>query len=232
LDFTKYFKEYEKIVILADTAFEKVKNEYSECMKCRINCSDCCFAVFDIGLVEALYINHHFNDKIGGVKKEIIIAKANKADRRAYKLKRRAYKDIENGKDQDEIIAKMAFERIECPLLTEDKLCSLYKYRPITCRLYGIPIHIGGITHTCGRTGFEEKKKYKTIKIEILQKKLYELSAQITHDIKSKYPNLFQMLVPVSMALLTEYNEELLGITQNNGRSNLRDKRRTSFRKT
>jgi len=214
LDFTKYFKEYEKIAAMADNAFEQVKQEYSECMRCRINCADCCHAVFDIGLIEALYINRHFNDKIGGANKDIIIAKANKADRKVYKLKKQAYKDVQEGKDEQEIIAKMAFQRIECPLLTEDKLCSLYEYRPITCRLYGIPTHIGGITHACGRTGFEEKKEYKTIKIEILQQKLYELSAKITKDINSKYPDLFQMLIPVSMALLMEYNKETLGVVQ------------------
>jgi len=112
-------------------------------------------------------------------------------------------------------VIRMSLERIECPLLTEDKLCSLYDYRPITCRLYGIPIHIGGIAHTCGRTGFEESKKYKTVKIEILQQKLYEFSAKITKDIKSKYPDLFKMLIPVSMALLTKYNEETFGVAIN-----------------
>ena len=214
MDFTKYFKEYEQIVALANNAFEQVKNEYPECMRCRINCADCCHAVFDIGLIEALYINHHFNDKLGGANKDVIIEKANKADRTAYKLKRQAYKDVQNGKAEEEIIAKMALERIECPLLSEDKLCSLYEYRPITCRLYGIPIHIGGITHTCGRTGFEEKKEYQTVKIEILQQKLYELSAKVTKNINSKYPDLFQMLIPVSMALLADYNEETLGVAQ------------------
>ncbi len=215
MDFTKYFKEYEKIVAIADNAFEQVKQEYPECMSCRINCADCCHAVFDIGLIEALYINWHFNDKIGGANKDFIIEKANKADRKAYQLKKRAYKEVEDGKDEQEVVIRMSLERIECPLLTEDKLCSLYDYRPITCRLYGIPIHIGGIAHTCGRTGFEESKKYKTVKIEILQQKLYEFSAKITKDIKSKYPDLFKMLIPVSMALLTKYNEETFGVAIN-----------------
>ncbi|MBW1616785.1 MAG: YkgJ family cysteine cluster protein [Deltaproteobacteria bacterium] len=215
MDFTKYFKEYENIVATADNAFEQVKQAYPECMSCRINCADCCYAVFDIGLIEALYINWHFNDKIGGANRDFIIGKANKADRKAYQLKKRAYKEVKDGKNEQEVVVKMSLERIECPLLTEYKLCALYDYRPITCRLYGIPIHIGGLAHTCGRTGFEENKEYKTVKIEILQQKLYDLSVKVIKDIKSKHPDLFKMLIPVSMALLTEYNEEALGVPIN-----------------
>eukprot|EP00362_Geleiidae_sp_MMETSP1317_P000300 CAMPEP_0201285886 /NCGR_PEP_ID=MMETSP1317-20130820/113968_1 /ASSEMBLY_ACC=CAM_ASM_000770 /TAXON_ID=187299 /ORGANISM="Undescribed Undescribed, Strain Undescribed" /LENGTH=86 /DNA_ID=CAMNT_0047612029 /DNA_START=2380 /DNA_END=2640 /DNA_ORIENTATION=- len=68
------------------------------------------------------------------------------------------------------------------------------------------------MSHSCGRSGFEEKKNYKTVNIEVVQKQLYEISSQVVVDIKSKYVQLAQMLIPVSMALLTEYNEETLGI--------------------
>ncbi len=213
MDFTKYFKKYEKIVALTENAFSKVKNEHVEYIRCKIGCSDCCHAVFDIGFIEALYINHHFHDKIGGVKKELEIEEANKADRLAYKLKKKAYKEVEKGKKEEvEVIAEMALERIKCPLLNSENMCDLYNYRPITCRLYGIPISIGNMSHTCGRSGFEEKKKYPTIKLEILQQKLYELSSEVVIDIKSKYSRMGEMLVPVSMALLTNYDEDFLGV--------------------
>ncbi len=215
LDFSKYFIEYEKLAALADKIFERVKNEYPKNYKCEITCCDCCYALFDIGFVEALYINHHFNEKFKEEKerRESIIEKANKADRVIYKLKKKSYKEVfENKKDENEIVLNMSLERIKCPLLNEENKCDLYEYRPIICRLYGIPISISGMSHTCGRSDFEEKKEYQTVKLEVLQKRLYEISFEIIQEIKSKYSKLAEMLVPVSMALLTDYNEEFLGL--------------------
>ena len=44
------------------------------------------------------------------------------------------------------------------------------------------------------------------------QEKLFEISKNLVKEIKSRYVNMGDMLVPLSMALLTEYNEEYLGV--------------------
>ena len=83
-DFTSYFKKYEELVSKADDAFERVKQAYAECVKCEEKCTDCCYALFDLTLIEALYINYKFNEKIKGSEKEAaLLEKANQADRRA-----------------------------------------------------------------------------------------------------------------------------------------------------
>ena len=56
LDLTPYFKKYEALVEKADEAFERVKAAYAECVKCEEKCADCCFALFDLTLIEALTI--------------------------------------------------------------------------------------------------------------------------------------------------------------------------------
>ena len=106
----------------------------------------------------------------------------------------------------------MASERIRCPLLNDENLCSLYEYRPITCRFYGIPTSIGGKGHTCGKSGFVEGKQYPTVNLDIIHKRLYELSDELVKKIKSRHIKMAEMLVPLSMSLLTVYNEEYLGI--------------------
>ena len=63
LPIEKYFNKYEGLVKLVDEAFVRVKNEYGDLVKCEKGCSDCCFAIFDITFIEAMYINHHFNQK-------------------------------------------------------------------------------------------------------------------------------------------------------------------------
>ena len=65
-DFTPYFKKYEALVSKSDEAFERVRKAYAECVKCEEKCADCCYALFDLTLVEALYINYKFNEQLKG----------------------------------------------------------------------------------------------------------------------------------------------------------------------
>ena len=223
IDFTPFFKQYEEVLAMADKVFERVKSEHSECVKCKTTCSDCCNALFDLYLIEALYINDKFNKKFKDGERERIVEKSNTADRTIHKLKRKAYKDLESGKDENELLTKMAEERVRCPLLNDDDMCDLYEYRPITCRLYGIPISIGGASHTCGLSAFAEGKQYPTVNLEKIQNKLYEISVDLVKEIKSRHVKLADVLVPLSMALLTIYDEEYLGIGDIN-RGDTKDK--------
>jgi len=211
-DFTPYFDKYEELVSKADGAFERVKQAYAECVKCEEKCADCCFALFDLTLIEALYINHKFNEKIKGSDKAELLEKANQADRKVHKLKRKAYKDLQAGKSEDEILAELARERVRCPLLNETQLCDLYDNRPLTCRFYGIPTAIGGKGHTCGKSGFEKGERYPTVNLDAVNSQLQQISAELIRDLKSRHLKLSDMLVPLSMALLSTYDDEYLGL--------------------
>lgn len=212
-DITPFFKQYEELAAMAGGVFERVKKEHPECVKCATHCSDCCHALFDLTLIEALYINHQFKKKFKGKERDGLLDRSDSADRKVYKIKKKAFKDLEAGKKEDDILVEMAKKRVKCPLLNDKEECDLYEYRPITCRLYGIPTSIGNTAHTCGMSGFVEGKQYPTVKLDIIQSKLYEISAELVKAIKSKHVKIADMLVPLSMALLTDYNEECLGIT-------------------
>jgi Fe-S-cluster containining protein len=147
-----------------------------------------------------------------GRAKADLIDKANAADRSVYKLKRAAFKAKEAGKSEDEILEDLAAERIRCPLLNDEEQCDMYAYRPITCRLYGIPTAIGGKGHTCGLSGFEPGAAYPTVNLDRIQEKLYEISEQFQKAIKSRHVKLATLLMPLSMALLAEYDETYLGV--------------------
>lgn len=212
IDFTPCFEKYKALLAKADEMFAQVKKEFPECVTCEIKCADCCHALFDLTLIEAIYINHRFNKMFEGQKKEAIIEKSNRADRKTYMIKRKAFKDKEAGKNEVEILMELAAERVRCPLLNEDDMCDLYEYRPITCRLYGIPTSTGGIGHTCGKSAFVEGKPYPTANLDVIQKKLYEISAEFVSQIRTRHVKMADILVPVSMAILTDYNEDYLGV--------------------
>ena len=62
------FKKYEAFVEQLDGVFETVRQQYSDCVKCKLECADCCHALFDLSLVEALYINSKFFETVVGEK--------------------------------------------------------------------------------------------------------------------------------------------------------------------
>ena len=214
LDLTPYFKKYEALVEKADDAFERVREAYGDCVKCKEKCADCCYALFDLTLIEALYINYKFKEKFKGTEKSELLEKANRADRRIHKLKRKAHKDFQAGKSEAEILDEMAVERIRCPLLNEQELCDLYDNRPLTCRFYGIPTAIGGQGHTCGLSGFKKGQKYPTANLDAVHNQLQQISAELLRDIQSRNIRLADMLVPLSMALVSDYDDVYLGIAE------------------
>jgi Fe-S-cluster containining protein len=214
IDLEPFFEKYEALLKAADAVFEKVRSEYPDCVKCSEGCSDCCHALFDLTLIEALYINHHFNKayRDRAADKDAIIEKANVADRTVYRIKRDAYKAVESGASEEDVLAELAKKRIRYPLLNAQELCSLYENRPITCRFYGIPTAIGGKGHTCGRSAFAPGEQYPTVNLDLIHQRLYQISDELVKALKTRYSKMSEMLVPLSMALLTVYDEEYLGI--------------------
>ena len=209
-DFSEFFKEYESLVAQVDAVFQKVSSNFPAEVKCRQGCSDCCHALFDVTLVEAMYLNAKFAELDEDIRNAILI-EADKADRKAYRFKRQASKDAEEV-DQSEILLRTAKERLRCPLLDQDDRCSLYASRPVTCRIYGIPLEIGGKSHTCGLSGFEPGKSYPAVKLERIQDMLLSLSNRILDHVGSGYDDFRLMHVPVSTALMTVYSDEFFGI--------------------
>ena len=207
-----YFKQYEALLKTAEDIFSKMKAEYPERVTCKQGCADCCYALFDVTLIEALYVKHHFDKCFDGVEREKRLAVANRIDRQLYQLKRKAYKALEAGKTEEDILGELAAKKVKCPLLNVQETCDLYAYRPITCRLYGIPTSIAGKGHTCGLSGFTKGSAYPTVKLDLIQNKLFDISADLVASIQSRYTRMSELLVPLSMALLTEYDDVYLGV--------------------
>jgi Fe-S-cluster containining protein len=212
MDLDKHFVKYEAVVSMVDQVFDRVKKEFSKEVFCREKCSDCCYAIFDLTLIEALYLNHKFNEKFSGTEKADLIAIADKTDRALVKMKRDAYKKVKDGADQLEIVGRMSQERVRCPLLGDNNLCLMYENRPITCRVYGIPTSTAGASHICGRTNFVQGKAYPTLNMDKIYTQLQLLSAELVKDINSTNIRMHELLIPVSMAMVTLFNDEFLGV--------------------
>jgi Fe-S-cluster containining protein len=163
-------------------------------------------------LIEALYINHRFKQEFKGTDRFDLEEKANRIDRLMAKIKRQAQEDLLAGRPESEILTDLARKRVRCPLLNTKNLCDLYRHRPLTCRFYGIPTAIGGGGHTCGLSKFREGETYPTVNLDTIHARLQEMSAELIRDLKSRYIKLSDLLVPLSTALVTEYDEVYFGL--------------------
>ncbi|MBQ7608590.1 MAG: YkgJ family cysteine cluster protein [Desulfovibrionaceae bacterium] len=210
-DVTPILTRYETLRAQADSVFDRVQKSFPQCVTCTKGCSDCCYALFDLSLVEALALNRAFAKAFDyGEQRSKILTRAAETDRKLTKLKRTLFRMEKEGASPEEVMAKAALERMACPLL-EDGECLLYNDRPITCRLYGIPTVIGDRGHVCGFSKFDVGTQYPTVHLDTIQSRLEALSGEIAQAVQSRFTELDQVYVPVSMALLTTYDETYLG---------------------
>ena len=206
------FQEYERLAANADVLFERVKAQFPDEVACVQGCSSCCSATFDLSLVEAMALNRAFNKEFGyGIRRSAVIEAANSADRQLTRLKRHYFQQAKSGISDSDILDEAGRERVRCPLLGLDETCLLYEHRPITCRLYGVPTVIGGKAHVCGTCRFEKGRAYPTVALDRIQDRLADMSRRIGAALGSRFRDLHRVYVPVSMALLTKYDDAYLG---------------------
>jgi Fe-S-cluster containining protein len=209
LNFAKTFSQYETLVSEMDKIFKAMQEAHKECVRCKSYCCDCCYAVFDVTLIESFYINYHFNNALARRERRAILKRAERADRQYYQIKQKLKKMyIQQGKSPEDVFSRLAEERVPCPLLNDKKLCDLYEWRPITCRVYGIPTSIGGVTHICKESRFKEGTAYPTVNLDNMNDRLFQLSEELLREMGSTRSKIHMSLVPVSAALMTTYDEK------------------------
>ncbi len=213
-DFRPYFEKYLQIVEKVDQAFDLIRGQHPEEVRCQIGCADCCHALFDLSLIEAIYINRRFLETHQGLKRDRLLERANRSDRDTYRIKRSAYRELQTGKSEEEVLASMARQRVRCSMLDDEDRCEIYPFRPITCRAYGIPTAIRGRGYTCGLTGFAPGKQYPTVNLDAIYQQLHQISAEMVADMKSRHVKMADLLVPLSMALITVYDQTYLGLAE------------------
>jgi Fe-S-cluster containining protein len=199
MSITHVLQRYELLVAKADQAFQKMKKEFPECIKCKPRCSDCCHALFGLFLIEAVYLKRHF-DKLGRKARRAALLRGNKADKELKKLEERLQK---NGKTPEIGTASLARERIRCPLLDDHQVCTLYFHRPITCRVYGIPTAIQGKARVCRKAGFKSGTTYPLFDLDRAYQELYLLSGELLKEAGRRDPERASLLISVSRVIKT-----------------------------
>lgn len=199
MNLTQLFHSYELLVDKADQAFLRMEQEHSECIKCERHCSDCCHAVFGLFLIEVAYLKQHF----GKLDKSLMRSAFLMGDRADADFKKIEKKLQSHENDPQMRAYVLARERIRCPLLDKNQDCILYPYRPITCRVYGIPTRIHGTARVCGKAGFIKGKDYPVFDLDGVYRDLYALSKELLKSSGIADLEKASFLISVSKAIST-----------------------------
>lgn len=196
------FREYEQLVASADAAFQKMEREHGDRIRCAKHCVECCHAIFGLFLIESVYLRQLF-EELGANEKAAALLRADKADKALAALEK-SLKDCDDPQLQAYALAR---EKIRCPLLDDKDGCVLYPFRPITCRVYGIPTAIGGRAFVCGQAEFEEGQSYPTFDLDAVYRNLHQLSKELLARAGEADLERADLLVSVSKTLKSSLEE-------------------------
>ena len=200
---SKLFELYENLARRADKAFEKIAGEYPEEIRCRVGCSECCYALFGLFLIEAVYIRRHF-EALDEVQRREAILRGQHTERSILQLQDKLQGLKEN---TVQIARQVGKERIRCPLLDDNDECILYPWRPITCRVYGIPVTVMGKARVCSRSGFKSGQYYPTFDLDKTNRELYLLSKAMLMKINGANPAKASLLISMPKVINTPVEE-------------------------
>jgi len=204
-DLEECFEAYRDLAGRADKAFEQVRSQYPALVVCKQGCNDCCFAIFEMNPVEAVYLSRMFSSNLARKQKREVARKAKKLSLRLKEISQKLNAFEHDAGSHDRMIA-LSKERLECPLHSEGT-CILYESRPITCRTYGIPRSIRGKGATCGRSGFEPGASYPTLNMDVIDQRLQELSRGVIQAMAKVDPGGKRILIPVTDAVTCDLDD-------------------------
>lgn len=127
---------YRKILDRADRHFASITSAQPQNLMCRLGCTMCCHGLFEIGAADVSLIADGL-DSLPAADREALIRRAGEI------IEKTSHPDL-RGCEPDEKEAFFArSENVPCPALGPDGACSIYEWRPIVCRTFGLPLREG-----------------------------------------------------------------------------------------
>lgn len=134
-------KKYGDLLASVDRWFAECTAGRGADIACGRGCAECCRGIFDITLLDAWYLRTGF-DKLDAPLKAAVQKRAGErlvALRSAWPEFTAPY--ILNYRPEEEWEELMPDDdETPCPLLADNGTCLVYDYRPMTCRLHGLPL--------------------------------------------------------------------------------------------
>lgn len=132
---------YGELLNEVDAWFRECTLRYPQEIECHAGCSFCCRGLFDITLLDAVYLKRGFDQLPEPVRTKISRVAHKRLNTLSMEFPAFVEPWILNGipePEWDEIMPEE--DETPCPLLSRRGDCLVYNFRPMTCRLNGIPL--------------------------------------------------------------------------------------------
>jgi Fe-S-cluster containining protein len=134
-------QQHAELLKRLDEWFRSLQSRHGYQMRCAKGCARCCCGLFDISLPDALHVAEGFS--LLSEERKSMVAAAAAAIQQQMILNCPQLKEPFFLHDLSENTVDRLVERIgdvRCPLLDERNGCLIYDYRPLACRLEGVPM--------------------------------------------------------------------------------------------
>ncbi len=121
--------------------FQIVQTRHADQMQCRSGCTACCHGLFDISLPDALHVTAGIASLPADTRDDVTAQAAEIQKRILARAPDLAAPYLLKMKDElliDRVVARIQHPR--CPFLGREDACLIYAYRPLACRLEGVPM--------------------------------------------------------------------------------------------
>jgi len=132
----------------AEGWFQRGQAALLESLPCRQGCTRCCYGPFAITLLDQLELRQGLTtlhpqtcDDIRA-RAQLQVATIEAAYPRLHES---PYLDEWQESDLDDLVTR--FSDLPCPALGSDGRCLVYAFRPLTCRMMGLPVERDGLVH-------------------------------------------------------------------------------------
>ena len=130
-------EKYGELLVRVDEWFSSCRSRFPDEIACGRECSACCRGLFDITLLDALFLRRGFDNLPEDVRRSVLLRAEERLGRIRETWPEFAPPYILNSRPEEE------WDQIDndnpCVLLGSDGLCLVYDHRPLTCRLHGLP---------------------------------------------------------------------------------------------
>ena len=128
--------------------FDRAKAALIGNLPCRQGCSRCCVGLFPVTILDQQEIQRGLCS-LPDDRRRAIEEKASQQvsliSASAPQLAHNRFIDHWTDRDVDTLVER--YSELPCPALAQDGSCSIYNFRPLTCRSMGIPSDVDGVVH-------------------------------------------------------------------------------------
>jgi Uncharacterised protein family (UPF0153). len=132
----------------AEGWFQRSRAALLESLPCRQGCAHCCYGPFAITLLDQLELQQGLQTLPAQIQDDIRAraqSQVTTMEAAFPRLHQSPYLDEWEERESDDLVTQ--FSDLPCPALSSDGRCLVYAYRPLTCRMMGLPVESHDLVH-------------------------------------------------------------------------------------